>query len=297
MYQALFLLSTDAPFSKSGQQSKINYESRFNAYKGILLQGAADPAIKATFAHLNSHVLSTTAELNRTSAGPTDRGEGVASGISALLRKMQLSDGSREVMGSGTGAGGAGSYEYDHYVDDEGQDGEESGEGYGNEHEEEDRGDGDGESQEDEVDNNDLVLHALQTSARPAVVHPAAPHSAAVFDLLAPAAAHRRPVPRRVARSAAPPSTSGPLPAAVTPPATIAPPATVTPPATSHRRIRTYTPPLPLATSQPADAHLPAASQDPEIRGSKKPTTKGKARAVPSAGGVRSTRSQAASGK
>ena len=75
-----------------------------------------------------------------------------------------------------------GSYEYENDVEDKGsighkdiiegkgQYGKEDQEGYGNEYNEGNRENGDGESEEDEVDNNDLILHALQASALPTVV-------------------------------------------------------------------------------------------------------------------------------
>ena len=86
--QALFLLSTDSYFNKNRQCAKIDYETKFNHYKGILLQGTANPTIKATLAYLNQHVLSTTMQANSTSAISVDRGQQVGSGISALLMKM-----------------------------------------------------------------------------------------------------------------------------------------------------------------------------------------------------------------
>ena len=86
--QALFLLSTDTQFSKSSKLANIDYESRFNNYKGILLQGAANSAIKAMFAHLNKWVLSTAAPPDQTLVSSVDGGQQGGSGISALLKKM-----------------------------------------------------------------------------------------------------------------------------------------------------------------------------------------------------------------
>ncbi|ETW86481.1 hypothetical protein HETIRDRAFT_114020 [Heterobasidion irregulare TC 32-1] len=168
---ALFLLSTDSHFNKNGQRAKIDYETKFNHYKGILLQGATNPTIKATLAHLNQRVLSTTVQANSTSAISVDRGQQVGSSISVLLMKMRLADNNFTAYGESIGGETGDNGEVG--IEDEDQDSEIG---------DEDNNDKGAEEAEDDLygaDNSrfdDRDSEKDKDSGLPAVAHPTIAH-------------------------------------------------------------------------------------------------------------------------